>query len=66
MGEKIGAIVLAGGRGSRMKSSLPKQYMTLLVYPIIYYALKAFEDKMLMKLFLLPVSMMLTTAVIRL
>ena len=44
MGEKIGAIVLAGGRGSRMKSSLPKQYMTIAGYPIIYYALKAFED----------------------
>ena len=43
MGEKIGAIVLAGGRGSRMKSSLPKQYMTIAGYPIIYYALKAFE-----------------------
>lgn len=44
MSEKIGAIVLAGGKGSRMKSSVPKQYMEIAGYPVLYYALKAFED----------------------
>ena len=38
------AIVLAGGRGSRMKSSTPKQYMLINQKPVIYYALRAFED----------------------
>ena len=37
-------IVLAGGKGSRMQSDVPKQYMELLGKPLLYYALKAFED----------------------
>ena len=37
-------IVLAGGKGSRMQSDVPKQYMELLGRPLLYYALKAFED----------------------
>lgn len=37
-------IVLAGGKGSRMQSDIPKQYMELLGKPLLYYALKAFED----------------------
>jgi len=38
------AIVLAAGRGSRMKSDIQKQYMSLQGKPILYYSLKAFED----------------------
>ena len=38
------AIVLAGGSGSRMNSSIPKQYMMLNGRPVIYYSLKAFQD----------------------
>ena len=38
------AIVLAAGRGSRMKSDMQKQYMSLQGKPILYYSLKAFED----------------------
>ena len=38
------AIVLAGGRGSRMKSSVPKQYLLLNGKPVLYYSLKAMED----------------------
>jgi len=38
------AIVLAGGSGSRMKSDTPKQYMTVWDKPILYYALKTFEE----------------------
>ena len=37
-------IVLAGGKGSRMQSDVPKQYMELFGKPLLYYALKAFED----------------------
>lgn len=38
------AIVLAAGKGSRMKSDVPKQYLSLKGKPVLYYALKAFED----------------------
>lgn len=38
------AIVLAGGRGNRMNSDIPKQYMEVGGKPILYYSLKAFED----------------------
>lgn len=45
MGEKKSvAIVLAGGTGKRMQSDVPKQYMELNGYPVLYYALKAFQD----------------------
>lgn len=37
-------IVLAGGKGTRMQSDIPKQYMELLGRPLLYYALKAFEE----------------------
>ena len=42
--KKYTAIVLAAGSGSRMKSSVKKQFMDLLGKPLIYYALKQFED----------------------
>lgn len=38
------AVVLAGGKGSRMNSSTPKQYLMLKDKPILYYSLKAMED----------------------
>lgn len=41
--EKTGAVILAGGRGSRMKSEIQKQYMLLGGRPLITYALDAFE-----------------------
>lgn len=40
---KTSAVILSGGRGSRMKSETPKQYLTLCGYPVIYYALRTFE-----------------------
>ena len=43
MKEKVTAIVLAAGKGSRMHSKIQKQYMTLLDRPVITYALEAFE-----------------------
>lgn len=44
MKKKTVAIVLAAGKGSRMKSKIQKQYMELKGYPVLYYSLKAFED----------------------
>ena len=41
---KYSAIVLAAGCGKRMNSTVQKQYMLLNGKPIIYYALKAFEE----------------------
>ena len=44
MEKRTAAIVLAGGRGTRMGSDVPKQYMDVDGYPLIWYSLKAFED----------------------
>ena len=41
---KIYAVVVAGGRGSRMGTDIPKQYMEIHGKPLLYYTLKAFED----------------------
>ena len=41
---RIGAVILAGGRGSRMHSAIQKQYMLLNGRPLISYALEAFEQ----------------------
>jgi 2-C-methyl-D-erythritol 4-phosphate cytidylyltransferase len=38
------AIVLAGGRGKRMESNTPKQYIELDNKPILYYSLVEFEQ----------------------
>ncbi len=40
---KTTAIILAGGRGKRMQSDIPKQYLELNGYPLLYYTIKAFE-----------------------
>ena len=40
---KFAAIILAAGKGNRMCSDIPKQYMNLCGNPVIYYSLKAFE-----------------------
>ncbi len=40
----ITAIVLAAGKGSRMQSDIPKQYMEIEGKPVLYYSLKAFEE----------------------
>ena len=41
---KTAAIVLSAGRGTRMQSDIPKQYMPLIDKPVLYYSLKAFQD----------------------
>lgn len=43
---KYTAIVLAAGKGKRMNSSVPKQFIELNGYPLIYYALHTFEQSM--------------------
>lgn len=40
---KVTAIVLAAGKGNRMHSEIPKQYLEVYNKPILYYALHASE-----------------------
>lgn len=42
-GKSIGAVILAGGHGARMHSSVQKQYMLLGGRPLITYSLEAFD-----------------------
>ena len=42
-GKKTSAIIVAAGKGSRMKAACPKQFIEVLGKPILYYTLKAFE-----------------------
>lgn len=42
--KKTIAIVLAAGQGKRMHSDVQKQYLLLRDKPVIYYALKTFQD----------------------
>lgn len=44
MKEYTTAIVLAAGQGKRMQSKVHKQYLLLQDKPVLFYALKAFED----------------------
>lgn len=46
------AIVLAGGMGKRMNSDVPKQYMELDGYPVLYYTLSAFQNSFFDKIIL--------------
>lgn len=38
------AIVLAAGQGKRMGTSIQKQFLEIEGYPVLYYALKTFEE----------------------
>lgn len=42
--EKSVAIILAAGRGKRMGTDVPKQFLEVDGHPIIYYTIKAFEE----------------------
>lgn len=42
--DRITAIVLAGGSGSRMGGDCKKQYLLLEGHPLLYYSLKTFQD----------------------
>ena len=41
---KITAVCLAAGQGKRMESKIQKQYLLIQDKPVLYYALKAFQD----------------------
>ena len=41
---KVAAIILAAGKGSRMKSDRPKQFMELEGKPVLYYSLNVFSS----------------------
>ncbi len=41
---KCTAIVLAAGKGKRMNSDVPKQYLFLEDKPVLYYSLQVFQD----------------------
>ena len=43
--QKYAAIVLAAGSGKRMNSKVHKQYLIIQDRPVLYYSLKAFEDR---------------------
>ena len=38
------ALIVAGGKGSRMNSDIPKQFLLLGDKPVLYYTIKAFAD----------------------
>lgn len=42
--KKSVAIILAAGRGKRMGSDIPKQFLEINGRPVIYYTIKAFEE----------------------
>lgn len=42
--KRTAAVVLAAGRGTRMKSDIPKQFLLLEEKPVIYYSLKVFQE----------------------
>ncbi len=44
MNRKTAAIILAAGKGTRMGGDVPKQYLTIGQFPLLYYSLKAFCD----------------------
>ena len=44
MEKKCTAIVLAAGQGKRMGSQIPKQFLLLRDFPVLYYSLKCFQD----------------------
>ena len=41
---RVKAIVLAAGRGKRMETETPKQYLELAGHEVLYYSLRAFEE----------------------
>lgn len=48
----VGAVILAGGKGSRMHSDIQKQYMEVLGKPLIRYSLEVFQNSDVQKVVL--------------
>ena len=49
----VSAIVLAAGKGSRMKSDTAKQFMEINGKPLLYYSLKVFDASVVDEIILL-------------
>ena len=43
-GRRMAAVILAGGRGTRMGTETPKQFLEIAGKPMIWHTLKAFEE----------------------
>lgn len=41
---KVSAVIVAAGKGTRMKADINKQFLNIKGKPILYYTLKAFEN----------------------
>lgn len=54
--DRTTAVVLAAGQGKRMHSDVQKQYLMLQDRPILYYALKTFQDSALIQEIILTVA----------
>lgn len=54
--EKNVAIVLAAGKGSRMGTEVPKQFLEIQGKPVLYYSLKTFQDSPLIDEIILVVN----------
>lgn len=52
MGKKYAAVVLSAGKGKRMDSEVPKQYLLLEEQPILCYSLQAFQQSMVEEIIL--------------
>lgn len=44
MEPRMTAVILAGGKGRRMQSNTPKQYLPLCGKPVLFYSLRAFSN----------------------
>lgn len=44
MKERTAAVVLAAGRGKRMQSDIPKQYLLIEDKPVVWYSLQTFQN----------------------
>ena len=54
--EKNIAIVLAAGKGTRMGSEIPKQFLKIQDKPVLYYSLKVFQDSPLISEIILVIA----------
>lgn len=54
--EKNVAIVLAAGKGTRMGSEIPKQFLKIQDKPVLYYSLKTFQDSPLISEIILVIA----------
>lgn len=52
----FGVVLLSCGKGKRMNTDIPKQYIDIAGRPVLYYSLKQFEENSLVKDIILVVS----------